>query len=176
MRLQALAVLAGAVASLALLACAGPPGSAPGHVGGETGPTMLQVATYESCPWRFGEAGLQVIQTRAAWEPFLAQARPSPGTVSDWAPRFGPQWVVVYRAGLKRSGGHGLKLGSPVLADGGRAVQLPVTQVSPHPGSLQAMVMTSPCAVGWLQAPPASSLRVVDAQTGALLAETALGR
>ena len=179
MRPRSAAGLAAAVASLSLLACASPvKGTKEGgrDAGKASAPTLVQATAFDICPWPMGQAGLQVVSSPLAWERFLAQGKPSPGAVGQWAPRFDAQWVVVYGAGFKPSSGHALRMGVPVWADGGRTLQLPVTQVSPPAGTLQATVMTSPCAVAWLQAPAAKTLRVVDAHSGAVLGEAVLTR
>lgn len=172
MRPQGAWLLAEALLSCSLMACAGAAGGAGGGAG-SVSPAVVQSAAFEQCPWRWGEAVLQVAGSRAAWERLLSQGKSSLSPVSHWVPRFEDQWIVVYGAGLKRSSGHSLHMGAPVLTQGRRVLQVPVTQVSPPVGTLQAMVMTSPCVVGLIQTPPVDRLQVIDAHSRAVLAEQA---
>ena len=141
-----------------LLACAAPAAT--------SAPQWSATASFERCPWSFGQAGVDVIRERAAWEQLLAQAKPIPASVQVWKPQFdAKQAIVLVRAGMKPSAGFSLQLQAPAAPQAGKALRLPVLQTRPAPGTLQASVVTSPCAIGWLNQPGSASVELIDAQT-----------
>ncbi len=132
-------------------------------------PRLLGSAGYTQCPWLADQPGLSQVRDSSAWQQLLAQAKPSATALASWAPQFEAQRVVIYRLGNKPSSGYGAQAQAPGFDAG--VLRLPIVQAQPATGTLQATLITSPCVVAWLQGPANAPLRVVDAQSGAVLAE-----
>jgi hypothetical protein len=132
--------------------------------------TMLESSSFDSCPWKFGESGLDVVRDESGWQQFLAQAKPNAGEVRSWQPNFKDgQRVIIYRLGQKNSAGFSVSYGTASLGSGNK-LRLPIVQTRPALGMMQAMMITSPCVAGWLQTSPAMTVELIDSASNTILA------
>lgn len=141
-----------------------------GAVAQASEPKLLNTSSYPQCPWKFGESGFDVVRDSAGWQQLMAQAKPNAGDIRNWLPNFAEgQRVIIYRLGQKSSAGFGATYGTPAIANANN-LRLPVTQIRPEPGTMQATVLTSPCTVGLLQSSHGVSLELIDSTSNTILA------
>jgi hypothetical protein len=155
-------LLCAAVAASVLTAACGAASKAPE-------PKLVSTSSFEICPWKFGESGLDVVRDTSGWQQLMSQAKPNAGSIRNWQPNFAEgQRVVVYRLGQKSSAGFAVNYGVPSL-NSASTLRLPITQTRPA-GTIQASLLTSPCAVALIQASPATGLEIIDSANNAVLA------
>jgi hypothetical protein len=131
---------------------------------------LMSNRSFDICPWKFGESGLDIVRDTAAWQQLLSQAKPNAGDIRNWLPNFNDgQRVIIYRLGEKSSAGFSVSYDNPSVGSGNK-LRLPITQTRPAPGTMQAMMLTSPCVAGLVQISSGTSLEVIDSANNAVLA------
>lgn len=141
-----------------------------GAAGKTSEPRLLSASSFDICPWKAGESGLDLVRDAAGWQQLLLQAKPGTGDIRNWQPNFKEgQRVIIYRLGQKSSAGFAASYGKPSIGSG-NTLHLPITQSRPAPGTMQAMVLTSPCTVGLVQPSNATTVEVIDSTSNLILA------
>lgn len=131
-------------------------------------PALLQTSSFSICPWKSSDSGLEVVRDATLWQQLLAQQQ-NLGELRKWEPSFkNDQRVIIYRMGQKNSAGFSASFGAPSLLPGDQ-LRLPVTLTAPAAGSMNAMVLTSPCVVGLVQVSLGTTVQLINDSTKAVI-------
>lgn len=137
-------------------------------------PALLQTSSFAICPWKSSDSGLEIVRDTASWQQLLAQPQQNLEELRKWEPRFNnSQRVIIYRMGQKNSAGFSASFGAPSLLPGDQ-LRLPVALITPAAGSMNAMVLTSPCVVGLVQVSSGTAVELVNNSTKAVIATARL--
>ena len=143
-------------------------------VGKPKSPELLKTSSFEICPWKPNAAGLEVVRNTADWQQLLSPAQQNLGELRTWKPSFdNGHRIVVYRMGQKNSAGFSVNFGTPSLLLGNQ-LRLPLMLNTPPAGSMNAMVLTSPCVVGWVDVSSGTSVELVSDSSKAVISTAAL--
>ncbi len=157
-----LALVARVMLASALVAACSATGTAPA--------LMLATSSFDLCPWKFGQSGVDVLRDESSWQQSLSQAKPNAGAIRQWQPNFQDgQRVIIYRLGQKNSAGFAVSYGSAKLSNSNKLL-LPIVQSRPASDTLQAMMVTSPCVAGLLQSSSAMTVEIIDSANNTILA------
>jgi hypothetical protein len=124
----------------------------------------LDSAGYTICPWRGDEPRVVDIATDADWRALLATGGDMATRVAGWAPDFERDHVVLAAIGKRQSAGYRVEWLDAAVS--GAELRARVSLEVPAAGLTSAMMITTPCVVGWVRAPGAERTVVVDAATG----------